>query len=212
MSDKLLRRVSEMIIPQNYAGQVYGEDGYLHICVTSLDNTKFYTDIIDGSIIQFDLFEFSLNYLESAKAKLIPLLASEYGIYSVGIQQKINKISISTSNRDHIDDIAAVLSEFDKNSYEIIAPSDTRPAEPPAEETTRTTPSLDPDTVTEPIVTELMKKVNNSYGDLITALSNLPSYDEKPENYAGCYTDFEDKPVLFTNPIEKCGKCAANGF
>ena len=93
MSDKILRRVSEMIIPKNYAGQVYGDDGYLHIYVTSLDNTKFYTDIIDGSIIQFDLVEFSLKYLESVKAKVIPLFGSEYGIYSVGIQQKINKIS-----------------------------------------------------------------------------------------------------------------------
>ena len=178
--------------PSDYAGQYYGDDGNLHINVTSMDNTEYYTDIIDGSIIKFDLVEFSLIYLKSLEAKVISYAGQKYGIYSVGIQQKINKVVISTSYSGYIGDIAAALSDYDKNSYEIIASSDTKPDETPAEGTTRAVENLDPETVTTPTVTEQMKKVIKSFGNLEQTISNTP-FDELPKDYAGSYQDYKDK-------------------
>lgn len=104
--------------PLDYGGQYYGEDGYIHVNVTSTDNIKYYTDIIDESVVKFDIVEFNRQYINTVYSA-IKEIGGKYGIYSIGIHVRDNKVHVSTSSSEFINEIKNALSSFDDKSYVI---------------------------------------------------------------------------------------------
>ena len=104
--------------PPDYASHYYGEDGYIHLNLTSMDNINFYTDLIDESVFKIELVKFNHQYLDNVYSA-IKKYGGEYGIYSIGIHLRENKVHISTSSSKDVDIIKNILSSFDENSYEI---------------------------------------------------------------------------------------------
>ncbi len=88
--------------PADYAGAYYGNDGYLHINITSSpDNIDFYTDIVDASITRFHIVDYPYTYLMGIHDILKPYM-EEYGIYEISTIQADNKTYVYTDASDHV--------------------------------------------------------------------------------------------------------------
>ena len=114
--------VYDIEYPYDYAGAYYGDDGYLHICLTSSDSRiTFYTGIVDESLSRFDFVNYTFDYLMSIHNVLKPNMAN-LGIYDISTIQADNKVYIYVSNSIHIEDIESLLDavSVNKTSYEII--------------------------------------------------------------------------------------------
>ncbi len=108
--------------PSDYAGAYYGDDGYLHINITSsLDKIDKYTDIVDSEVTKFHVVDFTYDYLLGIHDVIKPYMET-YCIFEVSTIQAANKTYIYTSNSYYIDEIASLLSNnlIIPESYEII--------------------------------------------------------------------------------------------
>lgn len=112
---------NEIIYPDDYAGTYDGDDGYLHIMVTSsTDDVDYYTAIVDPSIVRFHTVKYSLNQLIKVCDLLDPKM-TEFKLVNPAHTTEDNKVKIVTSSSDMVDDITAFLDEadIDPDTYEI---------------------------------------------------------------------------------------------
>lgn len=108
--------------PADYAGAYYGDDGYLHINITSsLDNVDFYTDIVNESVTRFHIVDYTYTYLKSIHEILKPYM-EDFDIYEISTLQADNRTYIYTCSSDHVVGIESVLANasVDPGSFDII--------------------------------------------------------------------------------------------
>ena len=111
---------SKVVYPDDYAGSGVGDDGYLNIMLTSLDNVDYYKAIVDPSLIRFHVVKNSLNQLVKIIDAVEPKMQEFKLLYPPHINDNI--IDIETYSEDMIDDIKAFLDaeSIDPDLYEII--------------------------------------------------------------------------------------------
>jgi|GEM_PF-6567107 len=112
---------NEIIYPDDYAGSYVGDDGYLHIMVTSsTDDVDYYTAIVDPSIVRFHTVKYSINQLIKVCDLLDPKM-TEFKLVNPAHITEDNKVKIVTSSSDMVDDITAFLdaANVDPDTYEI---------------------------------------------------------------------------------------------
>lgn len=114
--------VTNVIYPYDYAGAYYGDDGLLHICITSSeDRVDFYTGIVDKSLTCFDYVNYSFEYLSSIHDLLKSNMIS-FDVYDISTIQADNKVYIYTSDSKSVETIKSFLNgkSIDDESFEII--------------------------------------------------------------------------------------------
>ena len=112
---------NEIIYPDDYAGSYVGDDGYLHIMVTSsTDDVDYYTAIVDPSIVRFHTVKYSIDQLIKVCDLLDPKM-TEFKLVNPAHITEDNKVKIVTSSSDMVDDITAFLdaATVDPDTYEI---------------------------------------------------------------------------------------------
>lgn len=112
----------KFVYPDDYAGSYDGDDGYLHIMLTSLDNVDHYKAIIDPSLVQFHTVKFSFNQLCKVMDALEEKLQEYKLLYPPYVTNGDNIVTIQTYSEDMVDDIKAFLDakSIDSDLYKII--------------------------------------------------------------------------------------------
>lgn len=112
----------EIQYPADFAGSYLGEDGYLHINVTSsTDDVSAYTAIVDASLVRFHTVAFSYAYLQNVHQLCIPLMR-ECDIYEISVSEQDNKVYVYTNSDTGADAVTDYLNEKDiaPDSYRVI--------------------------------------------------------------------------------------------
>ena len=113
---------SKVIFPDDYAGNYIGNDGYLHIMVTSSsDDVDYYTAIVDPSLVRFHTVKYSLNQLLKVSDLIEPKMIEFKLVYPPHISEGANIMNIITYSPDMVDDINALLASasIDPGTYVI---------------------------------------------------------------------------------------------
>lgn len=81
--------------PSDYAGAYYGDDGYLHVNITSSENDipELYSNMLDISFIRFHQVKYSYMYLLNIQ-NLLRASMTELGIVEMYTIQRDNMIYI----------------------------------------------------------------------------------------------------------------------
>lgn len=110
------------VYPNDYAGMYDGDDGYLHIMLTSLDNIDHYKAIVDPSLVQFHTVKYSFNQLCKVMDSLEEKMQEYKLLYPPDVKSGANIVTIQTYSEDMVDDIKAFLDaeSIDPDLYEIV--------------------------------------------------------------------------------------------
>ena len=113
---------SKLVYPDDYAGTYDGDDGYLHIMLTSLDNIDHYKAIVDPSLVQFHTVKYSFNQLFKVIDPLEEKMQEYNLLYPPYVKSGANIVTIQTYSSDMVDDIKAFLDaeSIDPDLYEIV--------------------------------------------------------------------------------------------